>query len=104
MKSNSATLWVHLEEVSSPAEDVKELVEFKGELDRLRMNDKSKDTEHEVSEEDFFTVLRQFEEKNSATYEFISKAGLQFKLAILKLCRRFIAKETFTKRFNLTIL
>ena len=40
------------------------------------MNDNSKDTEHEVSEEDFFRVLRRFEEKKSATYEFITKAGL----------------------------
>ena len=63
-------------ENNKPAEDVKELVKYKEELHRLRMNNKSKDTEHEVSEEDFFTVLRRFEEKNSATYEFITKAGL----------------------------
>ena len=49
-------------------------------------------------------MLWKFESKRSATYEFIIKAGLKFKLSILKLCKRFIRRETFPKRFNLTTL
>ena len=68
------------------------------------MNDKSKEMEVDITEEDFFIVLRKFEEKKSATYDFITKAGLKFKLSILKLCRRFLSKENFPKKFNLTTL
>ena len=83
---------------------MKELIEYKEEVHRQRMNDKSKDVEYDITEEDFCRVMRKFEEKNSATYEFIVKAGPKFNYAIMKLCRRFISKETFPKRFNLTTL
>ena len=91
-------------ENNKPEEKVKEVVELKEEVHRLRMLDRSRDGDNEVTEEDFFKVLWKFESKRSATYEFIIKAGLEFKLSILKLCKRFIRRETFPKRFNLTTL
>ena len=68
------------------------------------MKDKINDDEHEVTDEDFFIVLWRFQQKKSTTYDFITRAGLQFQLAILKLCRRFIKNETFPSRFNLNTL
>ena len=85
-------------------EDVKELIELKEKVHELRMADKSMDKEYELTEDDYFFVLWKFKTKNSPTYQFITKAGKSFQLAILNLCRRFIKNETFPKRFNLTTL
>ena len=68
------------------------------------MADKSKDKEYELTEDDYFFVLWKFKTKNSPTYQFITKTGKSFQLAILNMCRRFIKNETFPKRFNLTTL
>ena len=91
-------------ENNPPEEKVKELVEFKEELHRLRLSDQSKDKEYEVTEEDFFEIIWKFKSKRSSTYDFIVKAGLKFQLAIHKLCQRLIRQETFPKRFNFTTL
>ena len=56
------------------------------------MKDNTNDDDFEVTDEDFFMVLWKFQQKKSTTYDFITRAGLQFQLAILKLCRRFIRK------------
>ena len=45
-----------------------------------------------------------FNKKKSKTYDFITKAGLQFQLAILNLCRRVIYSEVFPSRFDITTL
>ena len=68
------------------------------------MEDKHNDAEYDLSEEDYFVVLKKFESKKSATYDFITKAGRNFQLAILNLCRRLIKNETFPSRFNITTL
>ena len=91
-------------ENNKPEEKVKELVVWKEEVQRLRMLDRSRDGDNEVTEEDFFKVLWKFESKRRATYKFVIKAGLKFKLSILIICERFIRRETFPKRFNLTML
>ena len=91
-------------ENNPPEEEVKELIEHKEELHRLRLEDRSKDTEFMITDEDFFMIIHKFKSKRSATYDFIIKAGLKFQLAILKLCRRLIENETFPNRFNLTTL
>ena len=72
-------------ENNPPDDRVTELVEFKGELHRLRLSDQSKDKEYEVTEEDFFQNIWKFKSKRSSTYDFIVKAGLKFQLAIHKL-------------------
>ena len=60
--------------------------------------------ETRITDEDFFTVLWKFNKKKSKTYDFITKAGLQFQLAILTLCRRVIYSEVFPSRFDITTL
>ena len=91
-------------ENNKPEEKVKELIELKEEQHRLRMEEKGNDEEHHITDEDFFDVLKKFDSKKSATYEFITKSGRQFQLAILKLCQRLIKNEVFPNRFNLTTL
>ena len=88
---------------NTPDEAVEEKVIMRRNIQHEKMKDKSGET-MEIDEEDFTNVIRRFVEKKSATYEFITKAGPKFKSAILKLCRRFISKETFPTRFNLTTL
>ena len=91
-------------ENNKPEEEVKELIELKEDQHRLRMEEKGYDEEHQITDEDFFDVLKKFDSKKSATYEFITKSGRQFQLAILKLCQRLIKNEVFPNRFNLTTL
>ena len=59
------------------------------------MEDKHNDPEYDLTEDVYFSILNKFESKKSATYDFITKAGRNFQLAILKLCRRLIKNETF---------
>ena len=49
-------------------------------------------------------ILKKFETKRSKAYDFITKAGLRFQLAIFKLCKRLISKEVFPSRFDYTTL
>ena len=46
---------------------MKELVEHKEELHRLRLEDKSKDREFVITDEDYFMILYKFKSKRSAT-------------------------------------
>ena len=91
-------------ENNPPEKEMRELIEFKEELHRLRLENHSYDKEYMISEEDFFMILMKFKSKRSATYDFIVRAGLKFQLAIFKLCKRLISNETFPTRFNLTTL
>ena len=68
------------------------------------MNDKTDDKEYNITDEDYFNTLSKFEAKKSKTYDFITKAGVKFQMAILKLCRRLIRVEVFPSRFDLTTL
>ena len=43
----------------------------------------------------FFHIVGKFESKKSRSYDFIVNSGLQYKLAILKVCRRLIDTEKF---------
>ena len=89
---------------NEPKERVKELIELKEEVHALRMTDQSKDTAYELTDEDNFFIMWKFKSKNSATYQFITKAGHNFQLAIINLCKRIIKNETIQKRFYLTTL
>ena len=91
-------------ENNEPEENAKELIKLKEEVHRLRMNTKEEDEEAIITDEDYFMTLAKFESKNSTTYDFITKAGIRFKLAFFKLCKRFIYSESFPSRFNLTTL
>ena len=74
-------------ENNKPEKEVEELVELKNEVHKLRMQDKTHDKEYRITEENFFMVLWKFDLKKSTTYDFITRAGLKFQLALLKLCR-----------------
>ena len=83
---------------------MKQLVELKDKVHELRMEDKSNDEPYEISEADFFQIIEKFEAKKSRSYEFIVNTGMQYKLAILKVCRKLIETEDFPSSFNLTTL
>ena len=59
------------------------------------MKDKENDKDYEISDSDFFETLAKVEAKKSRSYQFIVNTGLEYKLAILDLCRRFIKTEQF---------
>ena len=73
-KINEVTLKYCLNTLKNndPEEDVKELIELKEKVHELRMADKSKDKEYELTEDDYFFVLWKFKTKNSPTYQFIT--------------------------------
>ena len=58
-------------ENNPPEEEVKELIEHREELHRLRLEDRSKDREFMITDEDFFMIHHKFKSKRSATYDFI---------------------------------
>ena len=91
-------------ENNEPEEKARELIKFKEELHILRMKNREDEEEVVITDEDYFMTLAKFASKNSSTYDFITKAGLRFKLAFFKLCKRFIYNESFPSRFNLTTL
>ena len=70
----------------------------------MRMKDKSNDDEYDISDADFLETVKKFEAKKCWCYEFLVNTGLEYKLAILKLCKRFIETEDFPESFNLTTL
>ena len=88
----------------TPAEEVKRLIELKEDVNELRIKDKDNDEEYEISDKDFLETIAKFEAKKSESYEFIVNIGLEYKIAIMKLCRRFIKNEEFPENFNLTTL
>ena len=87
-----------------PEEEVMDLVKYKEEVHKLRMEDKDNDEEFYITDKDFFMTMSKFESTNSTSYDFIMKAGLRFKLAVLKLCKRLIESKIFPSSFNLTTL
>ena len=89
---------------NEPDEAFKEFKELKEKVHILRMEDKHEEEDVDISEEEFFCVLCSFEAKKSPMYNFIINTGLRFRLAILKLCKKFIRKEEFPKCFDITTL
>ena len=89
---------------NKPAEEVKQLIELKEIAHEMRMKNKENDKDYEISDADFFETVAKFEAKKSRSYQFIVNTGLEYKLAILSLCRRFIKTEHFPSCFDLTTL
>ena len=89
---------------NEPAAEVKQLVELKEAVHEMRMKDKSNDEEYEITDADFLETVKKFEAKKSRSYEFLVNTGLEYKLAIMKLCKRFIKTEDFPESFNVTTL
>ena len=68
------------------------------------MEDIESDEDTELTEEDFFQTLQNFESKKSTMYQFLFNTVLKFKIAIFNICKRFISIEEFPSSFNVTIL
>ena len=69
------------------------------------MKDKNyEEEEADITVEDFFLTLNQFESKKSATYKYIDNTGLQYKLAVFKLCKTLMKNKTFPDSFDNTTL
>ena len=85
-------------------EKFKEFAELKEEVHKLRMEENNHEEEVEITLDDFFLTLAKFASKKSATYSFIDNAGLKFKLAFFKLCKKLIKNEAFSESFDSTTL
>ena len=68
------------------------------------MEDIESDDKTEITEEDFFQTLKKFESKKRTMYQFLLNTGLQFKIAIFNICKRFISSEEFPGSFNVITL
>ena len=87
---------------NEPTEDVKELRKRQEELFREIMD--STDGHFEVSRELFELCVSKFEYKKKKLYNFLVKAGEEFKEAIYCLCKRILEDEDVPERFFLTQL
>ena len=68
------------------------------------MKDKDNNEEYKMSDKVFIETVGKFESKKSRSYEFIVNTRLEYKIAIMKLCRRFIKAEQFPDSFNIKTL
>ena len=68
------------------------------------MKDKDNNEEYEISDKVFLETVGKFESKKSRYYEFIVYTRLQYKMAIMKLCRRFIKAGQFPDNFKIKTL
>ena len=85
-------------------EGFEELVKMKEELHDTRMNDKIGKGSFKVTGENFKQVVNKFEEKKKQSYDFIVKAGPEFRHAVFRLCKRIIENEEIPACFELTTL
>ena len=72
------------------------MVKHRKETQLTKMEEEDDDT-LEVDIEDFKDILKKFSSKNMQTYDFLIKAGPQYKMAMYKLCKRIIGKEDIPK-------
>ena len=88
---------------NEPSENVKDLVRIQSELHDSRMEEISEEN-FEITEQDFEKVLKKFQRKNKRGYDFLVRAGKEFKKPVYRLCKRMIEDETFPERFEETTL
>ena len=81
---------------NEPSEKVKELVRIQSELHDLRMEENNEES-FEISEQDFEKVVKRFPLKNKRGYDFLVKAGNEFKKPVYKLCKRMIEEREFSR-------
>ena len=78
-------------------------LEIKRFLHELRMEE-ADDEEFDICKEDFGEVINKFAKKKSKSYDFLLKAGNNFKESIYRLCRKMILNEHFPHGFRKTVL
>ena len=87
---------------NKPAEDVKEVRKRQEELFKEIVE--GTDGKFEISRELFEQCVARFEYKKNKLYNFLVKAGDEFKEAIFCLCKRILEDEEIPERFYLTQL
>ena len=85
-------------------EGFEEMVKLKEDLHDKRMKDKLGAGSFTVKNEDFYRVIKKFKDKGKQSYDFIVKAGPDFKEAVFRLCKRIIENEEYPASFDLTVL
>ena len=84
-----------------PEKEFEELVQLKEKAYSLRMESENEDTD--ISEEELVSVLCKFQSKKSTMSNFII-TGITFKMAVVKICKRFLKLEMFPSCFDITTL
>ena len=92
----------NLTKKSDDSEVIKGL-ELKESLHRMRMEDVDEEG-MEIDKSDFDGVVGKFAQKKTKSYDFLIKAGDQFKQSIFKVCKKMIDNEEFPIAFRKTIL
>ena len=66
--------------------------------------EESTDSDTNVSEDQFETIVKQLKGRNKRSYDVLTKAGADFQDSVFKLCKRMIKEESFPTRFSKTTL
>ena len=66
--------------------------------------DKASGDTLEIDKEDFSVVLKRFQAKQTKSYDFLTKSGLNYQDAIFAFCKRIISEENIPVMFRRTIL
>ena len=86
-----------------PDPEVENMVNMKMLINDEKMKH-TKEESFEISEDDFKVVCKKFDSKQTKSYDFLLKAGEEYKKVVYKLCRRMISEEEFPSLFRKTLL
>jgi hypothetical protein len=90
-------------ENNEPKDSFKEEIALKEMLHDIRVNNNAASS-IKISEETFNKVMEKTRKGKKKTYDFLMKAGNQFKQSVHKLCSRMIQEESFPSSFDKTNL
>ena len=79
------------------------LAQLKNDLNHNRMMSNCDDG-FEILEKDFDEVVKRFASKTTKSYDFLLKAGENYKKAMYHLCKRMVENEEFPHSFRKTLL
>ena len=88
---------------NTPSEEAEKQLKIEAQLHEARMED-DKDADTTITKEQFQETLKKFKDRNKRSYDFITKAGLEFQDSMHMLCKRMFEEECFPARFANTIL
>ena len=89
-------------ENNKPENEYKEIINKKENTMKEKL--KLKDGEFEAEYEVFKSLLDKFKRSGKKNYDFITKAGTLYQIAVFKFCKRMIEEETFPLCFRETVL
>ena len=94
-------------EKNSPKEGFEKDLKLKNELHDLRMNKDANidnDLDDEISKESFDNAIHKFKKKNKKAYNYIVKAGNNFREGIFKFMERIHSEEVIPGSWENTVL